>query len=189
MDPVTELSDEMLMAQLAQGQRAAMDVLIRRWANPLLAFLLRMIGERATGEEVFQEVFLAVWNKRQQYEFPRPFRSWLFAIAVNKCREAGRVRRLAAGPFDKASSLAPARGPTPEALAVATETASLVTSAVQRLPAQQRAVVVLRIWHDLSYDEIAGIVGRSESTVRSHMHHGLAGLRKFLEPRLSDFKV
>jgi RNA polymerase sigma factor (sigma-70 family) len=53
---------------------------------------------------------------------------------------------------------------------------------VTRLPPQQRAVVVLRVWEGLPYARIAEIVGRTEATVRSHMHHGLAALRKHLEP-------
>jgi RNA polymerase sigma-70 factor (ECF subfamily) len=56
---------------------------------------------------------------------------------------------------------------------------------VAQLPAQQRAVVVLRVWDGLSYAEIAEAVGRTEATVRSHMHHGLTALRKYLEPRLA----
>jgi RNA polymerase sigma-70 factor, ECF subfamily len=67
---------------------------------------------------------------------------------------------------------------------VATETAALVANAVELLPPQQRAVVVLRVWDGLSYAEIAEIVGRSQGTVRSNMHHGLAAMRKYLEPRL-----
>ena len=78
--------------------------------------------------------------------------------------------------------VAPDRSPADTA--IATETADLVAAAVTRLPSQQRAVVVLRIWEGLSYAEIAEVVGRTEATVRSHMHHGLAALRKSLEPRL-----
>ena len=69
--------------------------------------------------------------------------------------------------------------PPPEAL-IADETAALVSHAVTLLPPPQRAVVVLRIWEGLPYDRIAEVVGRTESTVRSHMHHGLAALRKHL---------
>ena len=67
---------------------------------------------------------------------------------------------------------------------VATEAAALVSAAVTRLPPQQRAVVVLRVWEGMSYAEIAEALGRSEGTVRSHMHHALAALREYLEPRL-----
>jgi RNA polymerase sigma-70 factor (ECF subfamily) len=64
------------------------------------------------------------------------------------------------------------------------ETASLVATAVHRLPAKQRIVVVLRLWSDMSYTEIADIVNRSESTVRANMHHALANMRTYLEPRM-----
>ncbi len=66
---------------------------------------------------------------------------------------------------------------------MAAETAVLVGRAVARLPDQQRAVVTLRVWEGLSYARIAEIVECSEATVRSHMHHGLAALRKHLEPK------
>jgi RNA polymerase sigma-70 factor (ECF subfamily) len=176
--------DEWLMAQVARGRRDCLEPLVRRYANRLLTFLQRMTGDRHRSEELFQEVFLAVWVKRRQYEFPRPFRSWLYAIAANKCYAAARGRRLA--PVALGDDLAGpvAAGPSPEDALVATETAALVGAAVAQLPPQQRAVVVLRVWEGMSYADIAEAVGRTEATVRSHMHHGLAALRKYLEPRL-----
>ncbi|MBL8796859.1 MAG: sigma-70 family RNA polymerase sigma factor [Planctomycetia bacterium] len=185
MDAEHQVCDELLMAQVAQGKRERLEPLLRRYAHPLLTFIQRMVGSRHRAEELFQEVFLAVWHKRAQYQFPRPFKSWLFAIAVNKCREAGRSRRPTPLSLVHAEDRALADDPSPEDRLIATETAVLVTAAVQQLPPQQRAVVVLRIWQNLPYDEIAQIVGRTEATVRSHMHHGLAGLRKYLEPRMA----
>lgn len=86
--------DEWWMAEVAKGKREALEPLVRRFASPLLTFLERMVGDRHQSEELFQEVFLAVWNKRGLYEYPRPFRSWLFAIALNQCRAAFRLRSL-----------------------------------------------------------------------------------------------
>jgi RNA polymerase sigma factor (sigma-70 family) len=86
--------------------------------------------------------------------------------------------------LDEESIALAASGPSPEDTLVATETAALVATAVARLPLQQRTVVVLRIWNDMAYADIALAVGCTEATVRSHMHHGLAALRKYLEPRL-----
>src|SRR5262245_19685558 len=153
MDPVSQQTDEVLMSQVAQGNRAQIEPLVRRYANALLTFVQRMAGDRHRSEELFQEVFLTVWDKRARYQYPRSFRAWLFAIAVNKCREAGRLRRLPALSFEE--GLAPATDPRPEDRAIATETANLVSRAVMTLPAQQRAVVVLRVWQGLSYTEIA----------------------------------
>jgi RNA polymerase sigma-70 factor, ECF subfamily len=185
MNPQAE-RDEWLMAEVARGCRESLEPLLRRHASGLLTFIHRMVGDLHHSEELFQEVFLAVWTKRHQYDFPRPFKAWLYGIAVNKCRAAFRTHALSFGPaLQDHSPLAPAtKEPSPVEQAVATETAKLVTSAVARLPHQQRAVVVLRIWDGLSYAQIAQIVGRTEGTVRSQMHHGLAAMRKFLEPRL-----
>jgi RNA polymerase sigma-70 factor, ECF subfamily len=173
--------DEWLMAQVAVGERAPLEVLVRRYAGPLVSFLARMVRDRHRSEELFQDVFLAVWLKRRQYQFPRPFKPWLYAIAANRCHAVARTRHPAA-PLDDAVPVAAGR--SPDESAVATETAALVAAAVTLLPPQQRAVVVLRTWEGMSYGEIAEALGRTEATVRSHMHHGLAALRKYLEPRL-----
>src|SRR5262249_52870500 len=141
---------------------------IRRYANPLLTFIQRMVGDRHRSEELFQEVFFLVWSKRQQYEYPRKFRPWLFAIAANKCHEVCRLRVVPAVSLDLALAPDQTADASPEHRAIATETAGLVASAVMQLPPLQRAVVVLRVWQNLSYREIAQIVGRTEPTVRSH---------------------
>jgi RNA polymerase sigma-70 factor (ECF subfamily) len=180
--------DEWLMAEVRLGQREALEPLIRRYATPLLTFIHRMVGDGHRSEELFQEVFLAIWKKRAQYQFPRPFKPWLYRIAVNKCRAAFRGQALPTVHLAALEEVtAPPGGqPSPEDRAIATETAGLVTAAVTRLPPQQRMVVVLRIWNDLSYARIASIVGRTEATVRSHMHHGLAALRRALAPHLAQ---
>jgi RNA polymerase sigma-70 factor (ECF subfamily) len=177
--------DEYLMARVAHNQPELLERLLRRHASPLLTFIQRMVGDRHRSEELFQEVFLAVWVKRQQYTYPRPFKPWLYAIALNKCRAAFRLRShpVVALP-DEDGQAPPATEAAPPESAMAAESAALVSRAVTLLPPAQRAVVVLRIWDGLPYADIADIVGRTEATVRSHMHHGLAALRKYLEPRL-----
>src|SRR6516165_12125036 len=92
--------DEYLMARVQHGQPELLERLLRRHATPLLTFLQRMTGDAHRGEELFQEVFLAVWCKRHQYEYPRPFKAWLYAIALNKCRQAFRSRPPPALPLD-----------------------------------------------------------------------------------------
>jgi RNA polymerase sigma-70 factor (ECF subfamily) len=174
--------DETLMVQVGQGKREALEPLVRRFATPLLTFIERMVGNRHQAEELFQEVFLAVWVKRGTYEHPRPFRTWLYTIALNKCRTLLRRPSLPQEFLKEESSVSTAASPVD--LAIATETGALVADAVARLPQQQRAVMVLRIWQQLPYSEIAGILETSEGTVRSNMHHGLCAMRKHLEPRL-----
>ncbi len=176
--------DEWLMSQVASDRRDCLAPLVRRHASPLLTYIRRMVGCEHRSEELFQEVFLQVWLKRRQYQYPRPFRPWLFAIATNHCRASFRSAKppslalLDEGP--------PASGPAPLDALVAGETAAVVSQAVADLPAQQRSVVVLRVWNGLSYAEIGTIVGVTEETARSHMSHGLKSLRKCLEPKFVE---
>jgi RNA polymerase sigma-70 factor, ECF subfamily len=181
--------DEELMANVARGNREAMAPLLRRYATPLLTFIHRMLGDRHRAEEVFQDVFLAVWQNRQKYEYPRPFKSWLFGIAANKCR--GDFRRLQFASASLTLEAQPSDGSTtdsPVQTAIATETAALVARAVATLPPQQRTVLVLRIWHGQSYGEIAAALGLAEGTIRSEMFHAVAAMRRYLEPRMRESK-
>src|SRR5262249_6938021 len=114
-------------------------------------------------------------------------KNWLYAIALNKCRASFRDRSLTEVPLPEEEM--PGRlaaEPSPADSLVASETADLVGRAVLALPPQQRAVVTLRIWENMPYPRIARIVGCTETTARSHMHLGLATLRRSLEARLGE---
>jgi len=181
--------DEDLMAKVAAGNRDAMTPLVRRFATPLLTFIQRMLGNRHRAEEVFQDVFLAVWQNRRRYQYPRPFKSWLFGIAANKCHDDYRkfdaaIEALSFEPRVPAGS----NCGSPVETAIATETATLIAQAVAKLPPQQRAVLVLRIWNGQEYSEIAVTLDRTESTIRSEMLHALRTMRRYLEPRLRRTK-
>jgi RNA polymerase sigma-70 factor (ECF subfamily) len=185
MHPDTTRDDEEIMEQVAQGQTRRLEVLVRRHATRLLTFIQRMVGDRHRSEELFQEVFLAVWIKRRQYAYPRPFKPWLYAIALNRCRADFRVRpALTRAGRAEALTTVPDDHDSPSDTAMAGETAILVSGALAELPPQQRAVVTLRIWDELPYSQIAEIIGCTEATARSHMHHALTALRRHLEPQV-----
>ncbi len=178
-------TDEGLMAQAAAGSEDALNVLLRRYASPLLTFIQRMIGDRHRAEELFQEVFLAVWRQRRRYQYPRPFRSWLFGIAANQCR--ADFRKAVPIPIaieDDAAPVLVGREPSPVEAAISAETAQAVAAAVAELPPAQREVLVLRVWNGLPYAEIARALDRTEGTVRSEMFWALAAVRRYLEPRM-----
>jgi RNA polymerase sigma-70 factor (ECF subfamily) len=173
--------DEDVMARVAVGEARALERLVRRHATPLLTFIVRLVGDRHRGEELFQDVFLSVWARRRTYEHPRPFRPWLYTIALNRCRAEMRRHSLPSGPL----LTEPAAGATVDPVE-AGETADLVTAAVLRLPPRQREVVTLRVWEGLPYGRIAEVVGCAEVTVRSHMHQALIALRRDLGSRLGE---
>jgi RNA polymerase sigma-70 factor (ECF subfamily) len=180
-------SDEDLMLRVKRGDAKPLSLLVRRYANSLLTFIFRINGNRHRSEELFQEAFLKVWKARRTYAYPRPFRCWLFGIAANACRAEHRRRPAPVTTLDHPvvqAVSASSRAPLDEAIAI--ETGSLVEQAIERLPDQQRTVVVMRTWSGFSYAEISQAIGSSESTVRSQMCQGLQAMRKFLEPRMRE---
>lgn len=186
----TNQSDEWLMGQVVRGKRDCLEVLVRRYATGLLTYLSRMCGDGHRAEELVQEVFLTVWTKRKTYKLDKPFKAWLYTIATNRCRSAFRGKKnqpLAS--LDESAGFSPeAEDHGPMDIAVNSENASLVSAAVANLPEQQRMVVTLRIWGGMSYAEIAQSAGRTEATIRSHMHRALESLRRTLQPCLVEEK-
>jgi len=162
-------ADEWLMACVAGGDRKRLAVLVRRYATPLLTFIVRMVGDHHRGEELFQEVWLAVWVRRRQYRPALPFKPWLHQIAVNKCREAMRRKTLPVLAGESAGALAAgatADTTDPHDAAAADDAADLLAEAVLRLPEKQRAVVAMRVWQQMAFAEIAEVLGRREGTRR-----------------------
>jgi RNA polymerase sigma-70 factor (ECF subfamily) len=176
------LPDEELMKGVAAGRPDLLARLVRRYSTRLLTFLVRLVVDRHRAEELFQDVFLSVWLKRQTYTYPRPLKPWLYAIALNKCRELLRKVPAPVVPLGGAEPEAP--NAAPDATTLAVETSALVLRAVAQLPPQQRAVVMMRVWDEMPYAEIAEALSCVEATVRSHMHLALASLRKELEGRM-----
>ena len=181
-------SDEWLMGQVVSGKRDCLESLVRRYATPLLTYLTRMCGDRHRAEELVQEVFLAVWTKRKTYKLNKQFKAWLYTIATNKCRSAfrGAKGKPMASLDDAVGFSPPEENAGPMEAAVGVESAHIVTAAVAALPEQQRMVVTLRIWGGMSYAEIAASAGRTEATIRSHMHRALQSLRESLTPVLTN---
>ena len=173
-------SSEALMGRVHFGEREPLSILLRRFANPLLT-LIRRLGVNVQQSE---EVFLAVWTHRKNYDRRRTFRSWLFGIAANKCKISLRQSRTSQ-PLDQDVRWTGVGAAPVEGL-IQSEISELVAKAVSQLPLRQREVVVMRLWNDMSYSEIATALDRSESTIRTNMFVGLESLRKFLEPRMRE---
>lgn len=172
--------DTDLMSAAANGDSAAFAALVRRYSGPLLRFLTRIEGDAHRAEDVVQDCLFTVWKHRAQFDRVRGFRPWLYRIALNRSRELHRRKSL---PTDDTpmAAVGSANGGSPDACAVAVETANMVLAAVDELPPTQRAVVLLRIWEGLAYSDIGFALSVTEGTARSHMHYALAALRKALK--------
>jgi len=169
-------SDEELLADFLRGREEMFEPLVRRYEGPLFAFIFRITGNEADAADLFQETFLRVYRHRKSYTGRGNFRSWLYAIATNVCRSRLRKRELPrsgeAADCDRENG-----GPSPPQVTEAREVGEQVAVLVNDLPEDQREVLVLKIYEDLTYTEIAETLDRPIGTVKSQMRYALQKLR------------
>lgn len=182
-------------AQIARGLRRRdpdlFDALIEQYRHRLMRYLLHVVGNRVTAEDLFQETWIRVLEKGEQYDGQTRFVAWLLAIAHNlamdylrKKKRAGIEEAIDAEDDERAPLELPAGGPSPFDVAVQHEQADYVAHALGRLPAAFREVLVLRFQEQLKLEEIAAMTATPLATVKSRLYRGVMALRPALQGRM-----
>jgi RNA polymerase sigma factor (sigma-70 family) len=178
-------SDEALMGRYARGDAAAVAVLYRRHEMRLWRYLERNTGNRATADELMQEVWFAVARDAPRYRPSARFTTWLFTIAHNRMIDTMRAMRPqvsleAVGEEGELLAEQSDCGGGPLAAAVAGDQASALTRALGQIPPEQRAAFLLQVEGDLSVEEIAEITRSSFETAKSRLRYARTKLRQLL---------
>lgn len=180
-------TDEELVRSASRGDTDAFNALVARWEVPIHALAYRVLGRDEDARDVCQEAFLRAYRGLSRFKGKAQFSSWLYRIALNLCNDRLRRERRVAfvqSPDDFESTDRAAVDPineTVEDLIIRRETGRAVQQAMALLPPEQRTVIVLKQYHDLTFREIAELVGCPLSTVKTRLYQGLSVLRKHLE--------
>jgi RNA polymerase sigma-70 factor, ECF subfamily len=184
-------TDESLMARLQGGEDLALNELMARWERPLAGYLMRQVGNETAALDLAEETFVRVFESRHRFEGRSTFRTWLYTIATNLCRNHHRWRARhpnvsfdAPAGSDGDTSLGEtlsASGPTPAELASTGDEAHLVREAIAQLPEEQRVALLLFEYQDLSHAEIAEILGCSAKAVETRLYRARQTLRERLK--------
>jgi RNA polymerase sigma-70 factor (ECF subfamily) len=168
-------SDEDLMDRTRRGSRDAAEVLFERYRTPVWQFFRRRVADAGVAEELAQDTFVAVMEGAARYERRGAFRSYLFGIAFNVLQADRRKRaHRAAEPLD---------GDPPSAASPDPDPAIWVRGALARLDPDDREILMLREYEQLSYQEIADLRKTPLNTVRSQLFRARMALRAALEAR------
>lgn len=169
-----------------RGDARAFEALLAEHAERVYAHVARILGTGPEAEDVVQDACISAWRSIASFE-GTSFRAWLFRIATNRAIDVVRARRrrgelpLEPNEDEEQTWAEPvAGGPEPVDLASEQETLRLVEAALARLPAEQRAVVVLRDIEGFDYEEIARITATELGTVKSRIHRGRLAVRNAL---------
>ncbi|MDX2018440.1 MAG: sigma-70 family RNA polymerase sigma factor [Planctomycetota bacterium] len=185
------LSDEALLGRYCQGEAEALRVLIERYHDDLLRFLVRLTGDRHMAEDVFQETWLQVAQSAPTFDIGRRFRPWLLTIGANKGRDALRrkMRRPAlelsapvGGSSDEGATtyvdLLELDVPGPDSGLLRSEQERLVQQALEQLSDPLREILLLAYFQRLSYAQIAEDLEIPLGTVKSRLHAAVAAFAK-----------
>lgn len=170
-----------LITQAQQGDRRAFGELVRCHREGVVNVVYRMCGDVNLAEDAAQEAFIRAWQHLPGYRPRSPFRNWVYRIATNVALDSLRRERETVD-IDALSLVTPDAGP--EATVEGKERGERVQQAVLALPSASRAVLVLREYEGLSYQEIADTLDIPMGTVMSRLNYARNRLRESLAPYL-----
>lgn len=162
------------------GDTEAFGDLLRRYQGRVFSLVLRLVSREDEAQELTQEVFLQAFKSRQRFDAARPFRPWLLKIAVNVCRNHRRnsARREYPGELPNgAEPLWASPLPDGEQRTSRNETARALDAALGRLPADDRALLLLRFCEGLNYDELGTVYHRPQTVLKMRVHRAVKRLR------------
>jgi len=183
------------MARLAEGQDAALDELMGRHAGPLFHYLIRVLQNQAEASDLAQEAFVRVYQHRARFRPDGKFSTWLYAIATNLARDLQRYRARHPNVSLDAEhqetgqdfgELLPEAKPGPGEALESAERAEAVRRAVAGLPEDLRLPLVLAMYEEKTYAEIAAILGGSAKSVEMRLYRARRQLRAGLEKVLKN---
>ena len=181
---VQAVNEERLIAQAQNGDRNAFSELVRVHAQGVLNVTYRMCGHAQISEDAAQEAFIRAWLNLPSYRPQTSLRNWLYRIAVNAATDILRKEKRIF-PDDIDDLHLTDDQPGPESLASLNEKTALVQKEIQSLPDASRAVLVLKEYEGLSYQEISSILYIPVGTVMSRLNYARNSLKTKLEPQLS----
>jgi len=178
-------SDELLVRRVAASDRLAMRALYVRHHVRIYRFVLRIVNDAATAEDVTSNVFLDIWRNAGRFEGRSQVSTWIFAIARYKAVAA--LRRRTNDPLDDEMVCEiPDSADTPEMILQKQNESAVLRQCLTQLSPAHREIIDLVYYHEKSVAEVAEIIGAPQNTVKTRMFHARKRLATLLEARGFD---
>jgi RNA polymerase sigma-70 factor (ECF subfamily) len=165
--------EKVWLEQARQGDKAAFGQLIKAYQTPVYNLAYRMLNNAGEAEEAAQEAFVRAYTRLHTYKPEHKFSTWMLSITSNYCIDLIRKRRALLLSIDEPLPPHPAlmseNSKGPEAQLLLNEQQKMVQSLLQELPEDYRQAVVLRYWHEMSYEEIAEMLDTTISAIKSRL--------------------
>ncbi|MDO4728699.1 MAG: sigma-70 family RNA polymerase sigma factor [Bacteroidota bacterium] len=187
MNTDVQITDSVLVAKYIKGDETALATLIDRYQSKIYRFIYSKVGDREVSEDIFQDTFIKVINtlKSGAYNEEGKFLSWVMRIAHNLVVDYFRNSKKIPIQRDTEEfsmfSIIADEVPNIESKLIDLQIKSDLERLVEELPTEQKEVLVMRIYQDLSFKEISEIKGISINTALGRMRYALMNIRKLIE--------
>jgi RNA polymerase sigma-70 factor (ECF subfamily) len=190
--------DAALMLRVKQGDTAAFTELVDKYKQPVINLAIRTLRDATEAEDLAQNVFVQVYKSAHRYRISAKFSTWLFTIARNLC--LNEIRRRSRHPAESIDAAHPEQEDQPlrqyedKKISAPPETVlqreleAKIGEVLAELPENQRTAILLCRQEELSYEEIAEVLGCSLSATKSLIHRGRETLKEKLKPYLRSGK-
>jgi RNA polymerase sigma-70 factor (ECF subfamily) len=170
----SEPADAVIVARALGGDETGYRALMERYRDTVYRFVRAQIDDGDAAFDIVQECFISAFTNLNRYDSTRPFRAWIIRIALNKCRD-WRRRRIVRSFFTRARPIEDGfdiadEAPGADAKLAARSDLRRARIAIDRLPENLRAILLLRAVEGLSQTEVAGILGVSEKAVETRLY-------------------
>jgi RNA polymerase sigma-70 factor (ECF subfamily) len=180
-----KMTDLELIERVKLGDKSSFSSLVIRHQRGLLRLGLRFVKDLDQAEDIVQEAFIKAYEKLSTFEGRSSFKSWLYQIALNTARNRLRETRRETVDIEDTHLSVP---PIGETTLVHTAISDLLNKEVEKLPFRQRTALVLRVYEDLSFQEISEIMECPYDTAKANYRHALIKLKEVFEDR-EDLKT
>lgn len=174
--------DKALVRAFLAGQREAFDLIVERHRRNVYHLCYRFVGNHEDASDLAQDVFVRVFKGLRHFKGDSSLGTWLYRVSVNVCLNRAAVKRPVLAPIEAAPPADP-RAVDPLGRVVQGEQSEVVRRAISKLPPKQRATVMLRVYQDLSHEEISRILGTSVGAVKANFFHALGNLKRILRAK------
>jgi RNA polymerase sigma factor (sigma-70 family) len=188
------MHSDVLIVRAREGDKHAQGKLVQVWYKRIYNFSYKFFYDHDMAMEVSQKTFISMHRNIAYLQDAARFRSWLYTIAVNCCREELRKRKSNKSvslndfnPGEQEDSYhwerSGSRGENPERVLSQNELSDILQECLMQLSEEQREVVIMKEYEGMKFREIAEALNISENTVKSRMYYGLEALKRILEKR------
>jgi len=176
---LAELGESELVAASLAGHPGAFDLIVERHRRTVYQLCYRFVGNHEDASDLSQDVFLRAFRGLRNFKGQSSLGTWLYRIGVNVCLNRISAKAPVNEPIEK-HQYVDDNAESPSDRMLRGERALQVRAAITRLPRKQRAALILRMYHDMSHQEIADTLGSSVGAVKANVFHALQNLKKLL---------